>query len=104
MKHKLITPFLIIFVLSLLAFSIIQLTRGQAKAPQDSVKISLSSIDNQIQSLTQQLKTLNDNITEAEKNTAQAKQNSIYLQGALDQLKNQRQLFTPDTTKAKVKK
>jgi hypothetical protein len=72
----------------------IALTLQQAMS-QDTAKVSLSGMDQQIAQRTQGLQTLMQQIE-------QAKQDAVYLQGALDMLKDQRRTYTPKPDTAKV--
>lgn len=92
-KHKLLTAFLLITVLSVMVFAAVQIGRSQ-----DTVKVSLQNLDQQISQRDQELRTLLQQIE-------QAKQNAVYLQGALDNLKDMRNKFAvKDTVKAETKK
>lgn len=78
--------------------SIIMMMAVQCSHGQDTVKVSLSGLDQQIQQRDQELKTLLQNIE-------QAKQNAVYLQGALDNLRDIRnKIAVKDTAKAETKK
>lgn len=82
-------------IMSIIMMMAVQCSRGQDK---DTVKVSLSGLDQQIQQRDQELKTLLQNIE-------QAKQNAVYLQGALDNLRDIRNKFAvKDTVKAETKK
>lgn len=90
------------FLLSLMMMAAVQNTRGQDK---DTVKVSLSGMDRQIQQKEDELNTLLQQIDQATKQIEQAKQNSVYLKGALDNLRDFRNKFAvKDTVKTETKK
>lgn len=94
-KQKILFGIFLFLTLCLVVFSAVQMTMGQEK---DTVKVSLSQLDKEIVQSETELRTLLQNIE-------QAKQNSVYLQGALDKMKDIRNKLTvKDTVKAETKK
>ena len=89
-KHRLLAMLTLLMILSIAIFAMVQITRSQ-----DTVKVSLGSLDRQIVQRENELRTLLQQIE-------QAKQNSVYLSGALDNMKEMRKTFAVIDTVKKV--